>query len=63
MTAVISVCIKKKKKLTKIELLCSHFNIEGEIKIATFSVYYALLFQERLTMQLKWTKKDLCSDG
>ena len=29
-TAVISVCIKKKKKLIKIgEFLCSHFRIEG----------------------------------
>ena len=27
MTAVISVCIKKKKKTT--EFLCSHFNIKG----------------------------------
>ena len=45
-TAVISVCIKKKK--IKIgEFLCSHFRIEGGIKKATFLAYYALLFEER----------------
>ena len=29
------------------EFLCSHFNIEDGRKKATFSAYYALLFQER----------------
>ena len=34
------------KKLTKIEFLCSHFNIEDGRKYATFSVYYALFFKK-----------------
>ena len=37
-----------KKILIKIgEFLCSHFNIEDGRKKATFSAYYALLFQEK----------------
>ena len=45
-TAIISVCILK--KLIKIgEFGGSYFNIEDGRKYATFSMYYALLFQER----------------
>ena len=29
------------------DFLCTHFNIEDGIKYTTFSLYYALLFQER----------------
>ena len=41
----ISVHLKKRIKIG--EFLCSHFNIECGRKYATFSAYYALLFQER----------------
>ena len=43
-TAVTSACIKK--KLIG-EFLCSQFNIEDGRKYTPFSLYYALLFQER----------------
>ena len=45
-TAVLSACILQ--KVIKIcGFLCSHFNIEDGRKQATFSAYYALLFQEQ----------------
>ena len=45
-TAVKAVYILKKS--IKIgEFLCSHFNIEGGRKYATFLAYYVLLFQKR----------------
>ena len=45
-TAVISACVKKKP--IKIgNFLCSYLNIKDERRQATFSAYYALLFQER----------------
>ena len=43
--SIINKYIKKSIKIGK--FLCSHFNIENERKHATFSAYYALLFQER----------------
>ena len=55
------MCTKESIKIS--EFLCSHFNIEEGRKTATFSAYYALLFQkcEKATeMQKKKKKKDLC---
>ena len=45
-TAVISACIFLKNPIKIGKFLCSHFNIEGGRKHATFLAYYALLFQK-----------------
>ena len=43
-TAVITMCIKKKKLSKTGEFLCSHFNSEDERKLH-FLAYYALFYQ------------------
>ena len=47
----------KKKDIRIGEFLCSHFNTEDGRKKATFSAYYALLFQER--WKRNWNAKKI----
>ena len=45
-TAAVLIPMYTKENIKISELLCGHFNIEEGRKTATFSAYYALLFEE-----------------